>query len=277
LNNLTKWQFPGTAVITSGAFTLIWLDGEPGQTSGSEVHASFRIQAGTGSVALVHMHAGAPYILDYLHYYPDTADTSRGSYPDGDSNRRHRFILPTPAASNNGSQPPVPVVINEWMADNDSFIRDPADGDYEDWFELYNMSTQLVDLSGCILSDGDDRWTIPSGTHIDGLDYILVWADNETDQNYPGGDLHVNFKLSRYGEEIQILRDAFALDHIIFGPQGTDISEGRWTDGEWARQTMEPPTPGMPNEIPEPVVMIWGGMAVAYWIMRGKHKLSKGV
>ncbi|HXJ74985.1 MAG TPA: CotH kinase family protein, partial [Candidatus Dormibacteraeota bacterium] len=30
------------------------------------------------------------------------------------------------------------VFINEWMAENTSFIADPADGLYDDWFELYN-------------------------------------------------------------------------------------------------------------------------------------------
>jgi hypothetical protein len=157
------------------------------------------------------------------------------------------------------------------MADNDTFIPDPADGDYEDWFELFNTATQDVDISGCILSDGDAQWTIPSGTVINGQDFILVWADDDTDQNVPGGDLHVNFKLSRNGEEIQLLRETFMLDHIIFGPQATDTSEGRWTDGGQARQAMDPPTPGMPNEIPEPGMVFWAGVVTAFWSSRVKQ------
>ncbi len=31
-----------------------------------------------------------------------------------------------------------PVVINEWMANNNNILSDPADGQVHDWFELYN-------------------------------------------------------------------------------------------------------------------------------------------
>jgi hypothetical protein len=38
--------------------------------------------------------------------------------------------------------------INEWMADNANFIRNPADGKAQDWFELYNPTASPVDLKG---------------------------------------------------------------------------------------------------------------------------------
>ena len=55
---------------------------------------------------------------------------------------RRQFAYPTPRATNNPAVPPVTVFINEWMAANTSFLADPADGDYDDWFELYNPTTK---------------------------------------------------------------------------------------------------------------------------------------
>ena len=50
----------------------------------------------------------------------------------------------TPAATNNGTSAPLTVFINEWMADNTAILADPADGQFEDWFELYNPGTNTV-------------------------------------------------------------------------------------------------------------------------------------
>ena len=53
------------------------------------------------------------------------------------------------------------VRINEWMAANNGVARDPADGNAEDWFELYNTGVAPADLSGFFLTD--DLAAIPSG------------------------------------------------------------------------------------------------------------------
>src|SRR5438105_11143658 len=62
------------------------------------------------------------------------------------------------------------VLINEWMASNTSALRDPADGEFKDWLELYNPSINVVDLSGFSLSDGNgglERLVFPNGSKID--------------------------------------------------------------------------------------------------------------
>jgi hypothetical protein len=101
------------------------------------------------------------------------------------------------------------VFINEWMASNTNSLADPADGDYDDWFELYNPGPNAVDLSGHYLTDvlsNPTKYLITTnGAHIiPPQGYLLVWADNETGQNMSGGvprtDLHVNFQLARAGE-----------------------------------------------------------------------------
>ncbi len=44
--------------------------------------------------------------------------------------------------------PLLPIVINEWLADNTHTLADPADSGFEDWFELYNPRTNAVDIGG---------------------------------------------------------------------------------------------------------------------------------
>ena len=58
----------------------------------------------------------------------------------------------------------ITLVINEFMANNDSFNRDPADHDFEDWFEIYNYGDRAIDIGGMYVSDSlnpYNRWRIP--------------------------------------------------------------------------------------------------------------------
>jgi len=175
--------------------------------------------------------------------------------PDG-TQRRLLFSIPTPGAPNTVSDRVIPVKINEWMASNSQTVQDPADNEYDDWFELYNTSTQQVDISGCILSDGNDEWTVPVGTLIEPKDFLLVWADRQPEQNGFNDDLHADFKLSKDGEEILMSSDGVMVDYVSFGPQQTDISIGRYPDGFPNIFRLSPATPREPNQVPEPGIVL---------------------
>ena len=61
------------------------------------------------------------------------------------------------------AQAPKTVVINEFMASNTRTLADA--GQYEDWIELYNTSSQTVDVGGMYLTDDltdPTKWQIPS-------------------------------------------------------------------------------------------------------------------
>lgn len=122
------------------------------------------------------------------------------------------------------------VVINELMADNDNTALDPA-GDYDDWIELYNNSADPIDIGGWYLSDdeGDPtQWVIPEGTVITGHGYLIVWADEDDDQE----GLHANFKLSASGETLLLVTaDGGIADQVTFGEQETDVSYARIPNG----------------------------------------------
>ena len=124
------------------------------------------------------------------------------------------------------------IVINEFVASNDSasMITDLA-GESEDWIEIYNNTSSIIDLSDAYLSDDSDnllKWKFPSGTEIISDGYKIIWADKDDDQ--PG--LHCNFKLSKEGDQIYLTNsDGSDIDHIEFGVQTTNVSQARTPNG----------------------------------------------
>lgn len=122
------------------------------------------------------------------------------------------------------------VVINEFMASNDTAIAD-QDGDFDDWIELYNNSDMDIDISGYMLSDDSTepmKFVFPAGTIISQNGYVIIWCDDDQEQV----GFHTGFKLSGGGEEI-VLSDASGeqLDYIDYGEQQTDFSSARIPNG----------------------------------------------
>jgi lamin tail-like protein len=147
-----------------------------------------------------------------------------------------------------------PARINEWMASNHSFL-DPADGQSDDWFELYNPTGAAVNLSSWSLADGVTSYTIPTGYSIPAGGFLIVWADNQVIQNTGSGQLHVPFQLAAGGDTINLRApDGQLIDTVTFGPQVTDVSEGRYPDGADRSQTLTEPSPATKNILTIPTV-----------------------
>ncbi len=123
-----------------------------------------------------------------------------------------------------------PVVINELMASNATTVAD-QDGEFDDWIELYNTSSDAVDLTGHFLTDNNQNLTkydIPEGTIIEGNSYLIIWAD----ENGMEEGLHANFKLSKDGEAVYLLDPNLdIMDMVTFGPQQTDVAYARQPNG----------------------------------------------
>jgi len=121
------------------------------------------------------------------------------------------------------------LVINEFMADNESTVTD-QDGEYDDWIELYNNGSQTINLNGMYLTDDPsepDQWIFPDTTLAPG-NFLIVWADDDTGQ----AGLHANFKLSADGETILLSDTSLnTLDEVVFGPQYPDTTTGRYPNG----------------------------------------------
>ncbi|MBI9072651.1 MAG: CotH kinase family protein [Melioribacteraceae bacterium] len=130
------------------------------------------------------------------------------------------------------------LVINEFMASNEVTETD-ADGEYEDWIELYNNTDEDIELNGYFLSDDSDnlsQWAFPD-TFITANSFLIVWADKDEDQQ----GLHASFKLSGSGETIYLSdTDTTIIDEISYSEQTDDISYGRYPNGTGAFQQMNP-------------------------------------
>lgn len=123
------------------------------------------------------------------------------------------------------------LVINEFMADNDNVIAD-LDGDFEDWIEIYNNTSDSINLGDYYLTDDisdPTQWALPA-EYISAGGFKLIWASGDTAK----GSNHANFKLSKSGEEIGLIYNNGSgldtSDYIAFSTQATDVSYGREYD-----------------------------------------------
>jgi hypothetical protein len=156
------------------------------------------------------------------------------------------------------------IYINEFLTSNVTNKEDLIEtSDFVDWIEIYNASTNNVDLSGYYLKDNikdTSKWVFPEGSIINSNDYIFLWADGEnmvpgdtyirpfTFDNVIIQSYHTNFKLSKYGEEIALYNSqGLLIDYVEYGPQLYDVSYGRKPDGGENWYYFGEPTPEASN------------------------------
>lgn len=239
-NDPGLWPLPTGTTVAPGGFLQLFL------AAGALTN--------NGSLLLGREVGGSIEVIDYLNYGELRTGWSYGDYPDGDPCSRIAMYAASPGSSNSNVSAPIDVRINEWMADNSYTVIDSMDNSYEDWFELYNPGDEPVDIGGYFLTDdladpyqfeipSDGKYTIPAHG------FLLVWADNDTEQNdLDEANLHVNFALSKNGELIaMVASDGSVIDQVIFGLQQSDVSEGSIPDGRGSVVIMEPSTPGASN------------------------------
>ncbi len=107
------------------------------------------------------------------------------------------------------------ISINEYSVSNLEGFIDSYDK-AEDWVELYNSSTSVVDISGWYLSDKvskPTKWSFPSGTVIEANGYIIIYCSGR-DSN-ANEEFHTNFKL----------KQTKGNDHIVLSNINGDVIE----------------------------------------------------
>ena len=100
-------------------------------------------------------------------------------------------------------------IITEFMAENDGTLLD-GDGQTSDWIEIFNAGDEGFDLAGWYLTDNADnltKWTFPA-LQLGVGQYVVVFASGRPTDDYvdTAGHLHTNFKLSRDGEYLALVR-----------------------------------------------------------------------
>jgi hypothetical protein len=174
-------------------------------------------------------------------------------------------------ATTRGQSPEI--VINEFLASNQTTNGDPEFGEFSDWIELYNTTQRAMDLSGYYVTDNLDeplKWRIPDGTLIPGAGFLLLWADGRDT------GLHMSFKLDKGGEQLGLYTpDGVLVDTLSFGAQQDDMSYGRLGNDANQWSFFSPPSPGAVNDprhrvkvAPQPLFSITGGFYQGAQVLR---------
>ncbi len=230
-----KFTFAAGTQLAGGAFLVLYGDNDftaPG------VHLGFSIKASGDNVLLHAAAAKGGQPLDQVVFGLQIADYSIGRVPDG----TWTLCEPTFGSPNvtAGLGRYWDLKINEWLADAQFAANN-------DFVELYNPEPQPVPLGGLYLSDAagaPDRHPIAPLSFISGAGYTPFIADSQPNQ---GAD-HLNFKLSPdVGLLLLSAPDLTLIDAINYGPQQTDVSQGRSPDGSETLADFTQPSDGGPN------------------------------
>jgi hypothetical protein len=166
-----------------------------------------------------------PVNASYIHYYIYAENNNAGLFSPERAEFEYYSLFATIPMINAGE-----VAINELLASN-SFFGTDQDGEHDDWIELYNNTSNYVSLKNAYLSDASLtplKWMFPDNATIAPNSYLIVWADNDTNQ----AGLHANFKLSATGEQVILsYANGTIVDNITYGVQATDVSYQRCPNG----------------------------------------------
>ena len=222
---LVKYVFPEGTVLPAGAYLAVWCDAHAAADSG---YAAFSVSRDGGeTVSLLNRRGVA---IDSVL----TAATQKNQSMCREGDGWTLSDRPTPGYENSDAGYAAylaarggavsPVVISEFMSANSLYPL--PDGTLEDWIELYNTGSGAADLSGCTLSDAEDKvkYVFPAGTTLEGGAYLLL----------PCGDGGLGFSLrADGGETLSLLgADGQILDRVVTPALPKDSSYAR-VDGAW--------------------------------------------
>ena len=139
------------------------------------------------------------------------------------------------------------IVVNEYSASNRTWTD--AYNNYEDWVELYNTSSNFVNLEGYYLSDDIDeptKWEFPATVIGPGEHLIVICSGRDGVFN---GVPHAGFRLSQLKPEFILLSEpngSLLESQQLFVTQ-VNHSYGRINDGANDWGIFNNPTPATPN------------------------------
>ncbi len=120
------------------------------------------------------------------------------------------------------------VLITEIAASNSTILAD-EDGQYPDWIEVFNAGAASVNLDGWFLTNDKlelRKWPFPA-VILPAKGFRVIFA-SEKDRRNAAGELHTNFKLSRAGGFVALVRPTreIAWAYDPYPEQTTDYTYG---------------------------------------------------
>ena len=214
----TKFKFPQKS-ISSKDYLIIWLDKDTLQEG---LHANFKLSASGEHVYLFNPDT---LLIDYIHFFNMQEDESIGRTRDGNG----PYEILTPSFNENNGNNSGAIVINEWMAFNDSENIDEY-GEYNDWIELFNNSNQYINMDGYFISNKvteRTKYKFPT-LILEPYGFALLWADEDTLQ----GEFHLPFKLDSERDDLVLSRpDTSTIDYFSFNDVTYNTSISRYPNG----------------------------------------------
>ncbi|MHC4641733.1 MAG: lamin tail domain-containing protein, partial [Planctomycetota bacterium] len=235
--NPRKFIFPPGATIEPNEYLVLYADDNP-VTPG--IHLGFGLDGEGDEVYLYNNLSAGGEMLDSVEFGLQIPDLSIGRVG---YNGRWTLTMPTIGQANI-AQPlgdPAKLKINEWLTNCDMLTNN-------NFIELYNPHAFPVDLGGLYLTDEPvarpDKHEISPLSFVPGMCMAVFIADGDPKD----GPTHLNFRLSADLEIIALFdADLDEIDKVIYGPQTTDVSQGRSPDGSDTYAFFEQPTPRVSN------------------------------
>jgi hypothetical protein len=147
------------------------------------------------------------------------------------------------------------VLINEVLANNATL--EETDGSKPDWVEIFNPSTNAVDLADMSLTDNaatPRRWVFPSGSLLPAVGFLRVRFDGDA----PMSSTNTGFGLKANGGAVflfnRIADGGTVASAVSYGLQAADFSIGRVPNGSatWVLTVPSPATANIAASLGDP-------------------------
>jgi hypothetical protein len=225
-----RFVFPAGSRIAPGQCLVLYADAGAA-TSG--VHLGFALNPEGDSLTL---YGKTGTLVDSVEFGRQVANFSIGRVGYEDT---WHLTDPTLGQSNvaHPTDDPTSMRINEWLAAGQVLFT-------EGFIELYNPKADPVDMEGMYLADGSAAQ--PAENKIGPLSFVAGNGYAVFPADGTAGQVHLD--LSSAGGTIRLFDSrAVEIDKVTYGPQTTDVSQGRTPDGADKIEFFPLPTPGVAN------------------------------
>lgn len=237
-NKLLRWRLPDAELAPDG-YVIVYLSGK--DKSENELHANFKLGSDETQLFLTNLASCTVQTVDLPAESKDniafglSSDGSWLLYPQ-----------PTPLAPNStqGFTEIAAAGGSSYLVINEVSSVSKAKSGISDWVELYNGTTDDMDITGYYLSDSRSdltKWPVGSAS-VSANGYKVVGG-------YEKEDVAGELGISLSGETLYLSNaQGLVLDQFNTGVLRPGVSRGRLTDGETTSVAFfSTPTKGEPN------------------------------